>query len=134
MAIITSAATGNFSNPATWVGGVVPGPLDNARANTGHNVTIDVDTTVINIQAVSTGRFIMGEGVVYGDGTFEGNLIVPSPSNVRKGVPTDNTVGTADLSAQDFLDLLSTSPDPIAERLRNVATVQTTGDQITSLS
>ena len=74
------------------------------------------------------------EGVVYGDGTFEGNLIVPSPSNVRKGVPTDNTVGTADLSAQDFLDLLSTSPDPIAERLRNVATVQTTGDQITSLS
>lgn len=74
------------------------------------------------------------KGVIYGDGTFEGNLIVPSPSNVRKGVPTDNTVGTADLTAQDFLDLLSTSPDPIAERLRNVATVQTTGDQITSLS
>ena len=74
------------------------------------------------------------EGVVYGNSIFTGTLIVPSPSNVRKGVSTDATVGTADLTAQDFLDLLSTSTDPIAERLRNVATVQTTGDQITSLS
>ena len=74
------------------------------------------------------------QGVVYGNSIFTGTLIVPSPSNVRKGVPTDATIGTADLTAQDFLDLLSTSPDPIAERLRNVATVQTTGDQITSLS
>ena len=74
------------------------------------------------------------EGVVYGNSIFTGTLIVPSPSNVRKGVPTDNTLGTADLTAQDFLDLLSTSPDPIAERLRNVATVETTGDQIASLS
>ena len=74
------------------------------------------------------------QGLVYGDSTFTGTLAVPSPSNVRKGVPTDNTVGTADLTAQDFLDLLSTSPDPIAERLRNVATVQSTGDQIASLS
>ena len=74
------------------------------------------------------------EGVVYGNSIFIGTLIVPSPSNVRKGVPTDNTTGTADLTAQDFLDLLSTSPDPIAERLRNVSTVQSTGDQIASLS
>ena len=74
------------------------------------------------------------QGVVYGNSIFTGTLIVPSPSNVRKGVPTDATIGTADLTAQDFLDLLSTSPDPIAERLRNVSTVQTTGDQITSLS
>lgn len=72
------------------------------------------------------------QGVNYTAGNT-GTLIVPSPSNVRKGVPTDNTVGTADLTAQDFLDLLSTSPDPIAERLRNVSTVQSTGDQIASL-
>ena len=63
MATITSASTGNFSSPATWVGGIVPGPLDIVRANTGHNVTIDVNTTVANIQAITTGRFIMGEGV-----------------------------------------------------------------------
>ena len=74
------------------------------------------------------------QGVVYGNSIFTGTLIVPSPSNVSKGVPTDATIGTADLTAQDFLDLLSTSPDLIAERLRNVSTVQTTGDQITNLS
>lgn len=72
------------------------------------------------------------QGVNYTAGNT-GTLIVPSPSNVRKGVPTDATVGTADLSAQDFLDLLSTSSDAIAIRLRNVATVQSTGDQIASL-
>lgn len=74
------------------------------------------------------------QGTIYALGTQTGTLAVPSPSDVRKNTPTDNTVGTADLTAQDFLDLLSTSPDPIAERLRNVATVQSTGDQITSLS
>jgi hypothetical protein len=74
------------------------------------------------------------EGVIYGpNNELEGELIVPDPSNVRKGVPTDNTVGTADLTAQDFLDALTNSPDDIAVRLRNVATVQTTGDQIQNL-
>lgn len=74
------------------------------------------------------------QGVTYALSSQTGTLAVPDPSDVRKNTPTDNTVGTADLSAQDFLDLLSTSPDPIAERLRNVSTVQTTGDQIASLS
>ena len=70
MAVITSATSGNFSDPTTWVGGVVPGPSDNARADTGHNVTIDVNTTVIDIQGISTGRFIMGEGI-----TLTGNVL-----------------------------------------------------------
>jgi hypothetical protein len=75
------------------------------------------------------------EGVMYGaGGGLEGELIVPDPSLVRKGVPTDNTVGTADLTAQDFLDALTNSPDDIAVRLRNVATVQSTGDQIQNLT
>lgn len=82
MATITSAASGNFSSPATWVGGIVPGPLDNARANTGHNVTIDVNTTVIDIQAISTGRFIMGEGV-----TLTGNVIAPASTNTTLLIP-----------------------------------------------
>lgn len=74
------------------------------------------------------------QGVTYALGSQVGTLAVPSPSDVRKNTPTDNTVGTADLTAQDFLDLLSTSSDPLAERLRNVSTVQSTGDQIASLS
>lgn len=41
-------------------------------------------------------------GVSYNSGNNVGTLIVPLPSDVRKSVPTDNTVGTAELSASDF--------------------------------
>ena len=44
MAIIQSAASGNWSNTATWVGGVVPGNGDSAIIL--HAVIVDVNTTV----------------------------------------------------------------------------------------
>jgi hypothetical protein len=74
-------------------------------------------------------------GVTYGPiGEITGDLIVPDPGNVRVGVPTDNTIGTAELTAADFIAALNDSTNPLAERLRNVATVQTTGDQIAALN
>jgi hypothetical protein len=72
--------------------------------------------------------------VVYADGVLTGTLAVPNPSNVRKDIPTDNTVGTAELTGEDIaegiLNAIQSSENPVAERLRNVSTVQTTGDQI----
>jgi hypothetical protein len=90
------------------------------------------------------------KNTTYYDGLKVGTLEVPDPSNVRKGVPTDNTVGTADLTAEDFWTYVTRSlteaPDvPTAEeiatqvwedqpeRLKNVATVETTGDQISTI-
>jgi hypothetical protein len=63
MALITSAATGNFSAGATWTGGVVPGVGDEARASTGHTVTIDVDTTCDEVSNAGTGIFTLADGV-----------------------------------------------------------------------
>ena len=45
MAQIMNATVGNWSNPATWVGGVVPGPGDTVVI-LAHTVTIDVDVTI----------------------------------------------------------------------------------------
>jgi hypothetical protein len=73
------------------------------------------------------------QGVVYTSAKI-GTLVVPNPSNVRKDVATDDTVGTADLTAEDFFDAIANSSNPVAERLRNVATVETTGDQIAALT
>jgi hypothetical protein len=86
MAVITSAASGNFSAGATWVGGVVPGPSDNARVNTGHIVTIDTNTTVIDIQAITTGRFTMANGV-----TLTANVIAPASVNLTLTIPVTTT-------------------------------------------
>jgi len=74
------------------------------------------------------------QGVDYAFSTLTGTLIVPDPSDVRKSVPTDNTVGTAELTAQDLFDAIAASSDPVAVRLRNCATVATTGDQIAAVN
>jgi hypothetical protein len=63
MALITSAATGNFSAGATWTGGVVPAVGDEARASTGHTVTIDVNTTCDEVSNAGTGLFVLADGV-----------------------------------------------------------------------
>jgi hypothetical protein len=63
MALIVSAASGNFNAGATWVGGVVPGVGDEARASTGHTVTIDVDTTCDKVSNAGTGKFVLPDGI-----------------------------------------------------------------------
>lgn len=73
-------------------------------------------------------------GTSYGGGAYIGLLSVPLPSQVSLGTPTDNTVGTGIVTSADFLEAIKTSSDPLAERLRNVATVQTVGDQFNSFS
>jgi hypothetical protein len=63
MALITSAASGNFSAGATWTGGVVPTVGDEARASTGHTITIDVNTACDEISNAGTGKFVINDGV-----------------------------------------------------------------------
>jgi hypothetical protein len=74
--------------------------------------------------------------VVYNLNQSTGTLDLPTADNVRKGVVYDNsnTVGTADLTAQDFLDAMANSSDPYFARLHNVATVETTGGQISAFN
>ena len=63
MALILSAATGNFNAGATWVGGIVPGAADEARASTGHTVTITANVTCTELSNAGTGLFILNSGV-----------------------------------------------------------------------
>ena len=70
-------------------------------------------------------------------GVLAGTLAVPNPSNVVAGVPTDNTVGTYSTTpsaiVSELFSQIAAGVDPIAERLKNVATVDTTGDQIATI-
>ena len=73
------------------------------------------------------------DGTSYASGLYTGTLAVPDPSNVRKGVSTDDTVGTADLTAEDMWNYLTSNTfdsGSMGERMKNVSTVASTGAQI----
>jgi hypothetical protein len=70
------------------------------------------------------------DGVSYALNTFTGTLKVPPTASVAFGVPVDNTTGIALLTGDSWIAAISSSNDPFAERLRNLATVQTTAAQI----
>jgi hypothetical protein len=63
MALILSAATGNFNAGATWVGGVVPTTGDEARASTGHTITITANVTCDEVSNAGTGIFTLNDGI-----------------------------------------------------------------------
>lgn len=73
-------------------------------------------------------------GSLYGrSNEFSGSMIIPTPANVRYGVPVDATTGSATLTPQDVLNYAVSSltgSNSIGARLQNIATVQTTAATI----
>jgi hypothetical protein len=74
-------------------------------------------------------------GITYGPtNNLTGTCVVPSATTVSLGVPVDNTVGTAQLTADDFLNGITASTSPLAVRLQNVVTTDVLGAQIAAYS
>jgi hypothetical protein len=85
--------------------------------------------TLISNLATSDVRF----GIVYALGTLTGTLRMPVANQVTFGVAVDNTFGNSVLTAASIWDYLVsniTTADSIGMRLKNVATPQTTGEQL----
>lgn len=95
------------------------------KINNSTKILVEADTTDIPVAAN------VRNGVSYANGALTGTLVVPTDDTVTLGIVYDNgTIGTAQNTAASFLSELSSSTDPLAVRLQNVATVQSTGDQI----
>jgi hypothetical protein len=76
---------------------------------------------------------IVRSTTLYGPGNeLSGSIIMPDPANVRYGVPTDNTTGSALLSAQSLFDEIAISTNPVAVRLRKSSTTDTFGNMLTA--
>jgi len=113
----------------------------------------NLNTNTLYTPGVATGHPAEANvrtGTVYGPtNNLTGTCAVPPSGSVALGVPVDNTVGTAYVDATSLANALtgslaaplatslfteiSGSSDPLAERMRNQSTVQTTGAQLAGL-
>jgi hypothetical protein len=115
MALITSAATGNFSAGATWTGGVVPTVGDEARASTGHTVTIDVNTTCDEVSNAGTGIFTLASGVTltanvtHKSATVNRNLLQFTAASPAVGAIVGNILGATVSSSSVYGAVINTS-------------------------
>jgi hypothetical protein len=142
----SQTATNRVRGNLVYSGSVTPVYAYNLRIDptAGQSVTMQstAGTSRIlatsNISAGAPGTGNVRSGIVYGStNELTGTLIVADPSNIRKGVPTDNTTGSADLTAADMWNYLAsnlTTSGSIGQRMRNVATVDTVGSQIAAFT
>ena len=80
-----------------------------------------------NLPPITDVRF----GTTFGPAlSLTGTMVVLSAANTRKGVATDNTVGTAELTSADIISGINASSDPLAVRLKNALTDVTAGNLI----
>lgn len=134
----TNILRGNITNalgvPAYFAYNIKVSPtaVQTATMQTTTNVDRLFSTSNVSVGAPAVTNVRLG--IVYGStNELTGTMIVPTPANVRNGVPTDNTVGTADLTIAEFWDINAstlTTAGSIGDRVRNSATVQSTGDQL----
>jgi hypothetical protein len=114
----------------TTNGAIQPGAIASASRLVSPDTIIDAPTAN-NVRL----------GVSYGNGAYTGTCAIPSASNVALNVPFDTgSVGTAYISTDDITNQVWGSltsnlsgSNTIGERLKNAATVSTTGAQIASL-
>lgn len=74
-------------------------------------------------------------GTNYALGSQIGTVRIPHPNNVSFGVPVDNTFGTAVLTPSDVWNAQTSTMNTdgsIGKRIKNAATVQSTGDQLSA--
>jgi len=76
-------------------------------------------------------------GTKYNLNDYTGTCIIPSVSSVLQGVAVDNSIGIAALQPQtiwNYSVLSATDVDSLGGRLKEVATVQSVGQQLTALN
>jgi hypothetical protein len=111
MSNILAAVTGNYTNPNTWIGGVVPGAGDVAVAN-GKVITINESVTCAEVRndatggATAGGYFSLSAGVtlaatVYAGGTAVGLGCVQASTTGPSWIIGDVYAGTGCIGARN---------------------------------
>lgn len=112
-----------FNQPTRWT-------YDTETA--GVQKTLTTVESIVGVPASANVR----NGVAYGlNGNLTGSLKMPDPTTVKSGIATDNTTGSAVLTAQDMFGVLTqdiVSSGSIGNALENASTVQTAAATISA--
>jgi hypothetical protein len=99
----------------------------------GPNIALFTSLSANIVPPVSSVRL----GTVYNLGDFRGTCAMPSVSSVLQGIAVDNSIGIVALQPQtiwDYSVLSATDVNSLGGRLKDVATVQSVGQQLTALN
>lgn len=150
---ISTAVQGvqGFQNAITIVGGLSCGsrglwpttgnvfvrPISNStcsfRTSAFQDIALFTSLSANIVPPVSSVR----SGTVFNLGDSRGTCAMPSVSSVLQGVAVDNSIGIAALQPQtiwDYSVLSATDVNSLGGRLKDVATVQSVGQQLTALN
>jgi hypothetical protein len=148
-AITNTGTTPVIYESATFAtNGVIPiSGLAKLRISNNNFFSCSLDTTgyktLINVNNISNGLPASSDvrrNTTYNFGDGVGTMSVPSASYVDTGVAVDNTSGTGVYTTASLLSTVwdtnvatLTGSNSVGERLRNISTVSSTGDQLVAL-
>ena len=132
--------TGPFYNTGSWnaVYAYRMQVFDQPTQYTFDTETAGVTKTLTTVESIvgAPSASNVRNGVTYGlNGNLTGSLKMPDPTTVKQGVLTDNTTGSAILTAEDMFGVLTqniTTSGSIGTVLTGASTVQTVGATISS--
>lgn len=131
---IQSARGGNWSDPGTWVGGVVPGAEDNVVIGSGHTVIADVASSCLDISFLdATGRLGLTRDLnVYGNFNIYDTSTNPFYSGSSLWGTTARMVFTGDADIQTITNLGTTSTSPYPCRFQQIVVDKSNGKLTTN--
>jgi hypothetical protein len=89
---ITSAQSGNWSNPTTWVGGIVPTANNHVVIDSTHTVTSNVNISRMQDLTINGGTFIYFSTATNTVSQIFGNLTISGGGTFNLGTSTSTSV------------------------------------------
>lgn len=131
---IQSARGGNWSDPGTWVGGIVPGAEDNVLIGAGHTVIVDVASSCLDISFQdAAGRLGLTRDLyIHGNFNIYDTATNPFYSGSSLWGSTARMIFTGDADIQTITNLGTTSTSPYPCRFQQVVVDKSNGKLTTN--